>query len=138
MIGEFEMCNVGDIIVVSNYNDNGKNLSRHSFVVLSNEAGQIQGLEYDILCNVMSSFKSDEQRERKMRFPGNFPVAHTDSVIDGGNTKDGYIKAEQFYYFNKEKIDYIVIGNVKPETFNLLISFIEELDVEIKHIVDNL
>lgn len=50
------MCNVGDIIVVNGYNDNGKTIGRHSFVVLNDDAGKIQGLDYDIICNVMSSY----------------------------------------------------------------------------------
>lgn len=39
------MCKVGDIIVVRNYKSHGKTINRHSFVVLSTENGQIQGLE---------------------------------------------------------------------------------------------
>lgn len=35
------MCKVGDIILVNSYKDNGKNLSRHSFVVISDEEGKI-------------------------------------------------------------------------------------------------
>ena len=55
-----------------------------------------------------------------------------------GNTKDGYVKAEQFYYFNSHKIDYTVIGKLHPEVFNRLVEFIEGLDVPIEHITDNL
>lgn len=46
------MCAVGDIIVIQNYNDRGKILDRHSFVILKDEAGQIQSLAYDLICNV--------------------------------------------------------------------------------------
>lgn len=72
------MCKVGDIIVVNNY---------------------------DIICNVMSSFKNEEQRRKKLSYPGNFPITHNDSAVINGNEKDGYIKAEQLYYFNKEKLN---------------------------------
>lgn len=132
------MCNVGDIIVINSYNDNGKVLNKHSFVVLSDEAGQIQGLDYDLICNVMSSFKNEEQRLKKLSYPGNFPITHNDSDVANGNEKDGYIKAEQFYYFEKEKIDFIVIGSMNEEAFNLLIKFIENLKIDFIHIVDNL
>jgi len=132
------MCKVGDIILINNYNHNGKILNRHSFVVLSDEAGQIQGLDYDIICNVMSSFKDEEQRKKKLKFPGNFPITHDDSTILNGNDKDGYIKAEQFYYFDKETIDFMVIGSMDEDAFNLLIDFIHSLEIEIQHIVDNL
>lgn len=132
------MCNVGDIIVVNGYNDNGKAIGRHSFVVLDDNAGQIQGLDYDLICNVMSSFKNQQQHDRKLKYPGNFPIAHDDFDPIKGNDYRGYIKAEQLYYFNKAKLNYIVIGKMKPEVFNLLIEFIEGLEIEIQHIVDNI
>lgn len=131
------MCKVGDIIVIQNYIHNGINLSKHSFIVLNDDAGQIQGLDYDIICNVMSSFKNEEQRRKKLCYPGNFPVESSDSTVVVGNDKSGYIKAEQFYYFNKEKIDYIVIGRLNEDAFNLLLEFIEKLE-EVKIILDNL
>lgn len=132
------MCKAGDIILINNYFDAGQAIGRHSFVVLSDEAGQIRGLDYDIICNVMSSFKNAEQRRKKLSYPGNFEIKHTDSVVNNSNEKDGYIKAEQFYYFNKDKIDYTIIGYMTEEAFNLLIEFIEKLEVPITEVVDNL
>jgi len=35
------MCKVGDIILVQNYKDNDIELSRHSFVIISDKAGKI-------------------------------------------------------------------------------------------------
>ena len=55
------MCKVGDIIVVRNYLSQGQTIKRHSFVVLSTEHGEIQGMDFDLVCNVMSSFRSEEQ-----------------------------------------------------------------------------
>lgn len=130
------MCVVGDIIVIKEYVHNGFILSRHSFVVLSDEADQIQGLDYNLICNVMSSFKTQEQKEKKLRFVGNFPISYTDSSVNG-NTKDGYIKAEQLYYFNKNKIDYQVIGRLNDEILEKLLDFIEQLS-QIEEIIDNL
>lgn len=132
------MCKVGDIILVNNYNKDNKTMSQHSFVVINDEAGQIQGLDYDMICNVMSSFKNEEQRKKKLSYPGNFPITHNDSCINNGNAKDGFIKAEQFYYFCKDKVDFIVIGEMKEEILNLLIDFISELDIELQHVIDNL
>jgi hypothetical protein len=132
------MCKIGDIILINNYNDSGICISKHSFVVISDVAGQIQGLDYDLICNVMSSFKNEEQRLKKLTYPGNFPITHNDSVVTNGNTKDGFIKAEQIYYFSKEKIDFITIGSMKEEVFKMLIDFINELDIEIQHVIDNL
>ena len=115
------MCEVGDIILVTNYKHGGEKIKRHSFVVISDEAGQIQGLDYDIICNVMSSFKDEAQCRKKLSYAGNFPITPDDSNVINGNLKDGYIKAEQFYYFNKANTDFIVIGNMKEDVFELLI-----------------
>jgi len=92
------MCNVGDIILVDGYKHAGRDLSKHSFVVLDNDAGSIQGLDYTIVCNVLSSFKSDKQKAKKLSYPGNFEITHDDIAVSSGNTKDGFIKTEQFYY----------------------------------------
>lgn len=132
------MCQAGDIILVKNYYDSGIEISKHSFVVISDEAGQIQGLDYDIICNVMSSFKNEQQKAKKLSYPGNFEITHLDSYVENGNDKDGFIKAEQFYYFDKEKIDFEVIGYLKPEVFNKLLEFIENLQIDIVHVIDNL
>jgi len=133
------MCKVGDIIVVKEYTHNGQVLDKHSFVVLSDESGTIQGLDYDIICNVMSSFKDNAHKTKKLRYPGNFPVTYNDVQIKtGGNSKDGFIKAEQLYYFKKDTLDYIVIGTINEEVFNLLVNFIENLDVELSYVIDNL
>lgn len=86
----------------------------------------------------MSSFKSKEQKKRKLKFSGNFPIVNEDTVTDPDDGKDGYIKSEQFYYFNKEKIDYIVIGSMSIEAFNNLIDYIENLKIDIEEITDNL
>lgn len=86
----------------------------------------------------MSSFKDEKQKKNKLRFKGNFSISFSASLVVNNNGKDGYIKSEQMYYFNKEKTDYIIIGKLKANVFNQLIEFIQELDVEIKHITDNL
>lgn len=130
-------CKVGDIIVVRNYESHGQMLGRHSFVVLSTEKGQIRGLDYDLVCNVMSSFHSPEHRKKKLGYPGNFEYAADQEEIQGGHGRAGYIKAEQFYYFDSQKLDYYVIGNVQPELLEMLFRYIEGLD-EVEHITDNL
>ena len=132
------MCDVGDIILIDKYRQNEINLSKHSFVVISDEAGEIRGLDYNIVCNVLSSFKDEKQRARKLNYPGNFEILHYDTSVKNGNTKDGFIKAEQFFYFNKDKLDYSIIGKISPEAFNRLIRFIESLEIDIEHIIDNL
>lgn len=132
------MCKAGDIIVVEDYQDNGKSLTRHSFVVISNQGGKIQGMAYDMICNVMSSFKSPEQRGKKLSYPGNLEFTVADEKLEEGNTKTGYIKAEQFYYFIKAKLNYKVIGTLTEDFFNALLEYIEGLEIGITEIVDNL
>ncbi|MGN1157656.1 MAG: hypothetical protein ACI4TK_15875 [Agathobacter sp.] len=131
------MCKVGDIIVVRNYKSQGSELKQHSFVVLSTEEGQIQGLDYDMICNVMSSFHSPEQKAKKLRYPGNFEYSAEDEIVKNGHGKEGYIKAEQFYYFDRSKTDFFVIGNITQELLNELLNFISALE-EVEHVVDNL
>lgn len=132
------MCKVGDIIVIKEYKRSGEDIRKHSFVVINDEGGEIQGLDYDLICNVMSSFKNEKQKAKKLKYTGNFPISHNDTDTNPDSGKDGYIKAEQFYYFDKEKIDYVVIGNMKEEVFNALIEFIENLKIDLEVIIDNL
>lgn len=134
------MCVVGDIIRIEEYKDHGNLLSRHSFVVIDDEPDKIEGVSYDMICNAMSSFKSEEQKERKLKYPGNFPIVPTDEnmISQTANMRSGYIKADQLYYFNKSKIRYRVIGNIKPDILQLLLDFIEESDFELVDILDNL
>ena len=131
------MCKVGDIILVKQYKSHGIDLNRHSFVVLSIDNGNIQGLPYDIVCNVMSSFHSEEHKRRKLKFPGNLEISHNDENVRNGNAKGGYIKADQFYYFSKSELDYMVIGNVSVELFIQLLELIKQLET-IEDITENL
>lgn len=132
------MCKVGDIILINEYKDGDRLLSRHSFVVIDDDKGEIRGCPYDFIANVLSSFKNEKQRNRKLSYMGNFPISHNDTDTNPHNNKDGYIKMDQLYYFNKEKISYTVIGSIKPEIFNLLLEFLEESDFEFFDIIDNL
>ena len=86
----------------------------------------------------MSSFKNKEQRKKKLSYPGNFPIVSNDYGAIDGNNKSGYIKADQFYYFNKDKIEYIFIGRLSEEIFKLLLEFIEEELSKYEQIIDNL
>ena len=132
------MCSVGDIILIESYQHNESVLKKHSFVVLTVGNENIRGLDYDFVCNVLSSFKNEQQRVKKLSYPGNFEITHEDSSIVRGNTKDGFIKAEQFYYFNSKKTKFTVIGKLNADIFKKLIEFIEGLDVPLEHITANL
>ena len=132
------MCKIGDIILVEKYKDGNTVLSRHSFVVIEDRDGTVEGLPYDMICNVLSSYKGEKQKQRKLSYPGNFPVSNEDTITNPDNGGSGYIKADQLYYFNKNKIDYRVIGYINEDILDLLFEFIEESEFEIVNITDNL
>ena len=116
------MCQIGDIILVYNPKRFGKPIGMHSFVVLDVAQGKIRGLDFDFIGLLMSSMGTEEKRTKLMKYEGNFPITPDEQDIEnGGNGKDACIKAEQFYYFNKDKIKYQVIGRLEEEIFNLLI-----------------
>lgn len=119
------MCAVGDIIFVRSYiSHDGKNMNGHPFIVVDDQDGQIRGLDFDIACTVMSSLdgKSVEYRERKLIHQENLEFS-----IQDGNTRDGFIKADQVYLFNKNDIQFRVIGSADPEFMQKLLSLIIEL-----------
>ena len=132
------MCKKRDIILIDSYKSQGIEVGKHSFVVIDDDGGEIHGLPYDLVCNVLSSFKDENQKIRKMSYPGNFLIRGIDQNVPGGNGKDGYIKADQLYYFEKDLIKYRVIGYMEEDAFNELIDFIQNGEFELEVIVDNL
>ena len=125
------MCKFGDIIVVQKYKgDDGKELSKHSFVVIEDTPGEISGLNYDLVANVMSSFKNEEHRKMKIKFKENIEVISDDIVGEYKNSKSGYIKADQLFYFDKKKLDYYVFAHITPDLLDELLKLIISLEVE--------
>ena len=134
------MCKLGDIIVVKNYiGDDGKIVSQHSFVVVNDNNGTISGLDYNIVATVISSFKNEKQKKKKLKYKENKELP-----IDAMNIKDlkktSYIKADKAFYFNKDKLDYYVLATLKEEYLNELLMLILQLTKEgkLKQIVENL
>ena len=132
------MCQVGDIILIEKYKHGGQDIGRHSFVVIEDEQGKIKGATYDMMCNVLSSFKSKEQREKKLGYPGNFEIVPDNVNVLHGNQKSGYIKADQIYYFAKDSIIYRKLGEITEETLGELLDFIELGNFELIDIIENL
>lgn len=138
------MCKRGDIILVSHYEEHGRTLPRHTFIVINDDGGEVQGVSFDLVGLVMSSLKSKEQTKRKLSYPGNLPIAATEQNITNsnyGNNKDGYIKCEQLYYFKKDQLDYTVIGYVDDEIMSIIEEYINELidnAVEFTQNIENL
>lgn len=123
------MCQIGDIILVYNPKRFAKPIGMHSFVVLDDTQGKISGFDFDFIGLLMSSMDTEDKHERLMKYKSNFPIMPDEQDIEGGgNGKTACIKAEQFYYFNKDKIRFKVIGRLDEDIFNLLIEFIQELN----------
>lgn len=132
------MCKIGDIILINKYKHGNKILKHHSFIVLDDDGGNIEGLNYDLICNVLSSFKNDDQKSKKLSYNGNFPVSNDDTITNPDNGLSGYVKTDQLYFFKKEGLDYQVIGYIKPEILELIIEFINDSNFTIESITDNL
>lgn len=132
------MCKVGDIILVKEFKKYGESISSHSFIVISDDNGEVEGLPYDFACNMLSSFKSKAQKERKLSYPGNYEIKNSDTITNPDNGKDGFVKTDQLYLFKKEKIEYVTIGTVMTDVMESLLKFINEGDFEITQITDNL
>lgn len=127
------MCRVGDIIVVKEFKDNnGIVVPKHSFVVVSDEAGIIESYSYDFISNIMCSFHSESHKKRKLKIKSNLEI--TPNKIKGRNVnnKSGYIRADDLFYFKKDKIDYKVIGRLSDEMLDKLIKLVISLNIKNK------
>jgi len=136
------MCKLGDIIVVNKYvGENGKEIGKHSFIVVDDTPDFIKGLSYTHVTTVISSFKNEKHRERKLNFRENLEIIEFEK--NGRKRKlkkDSYIKADQLIYFNKSKIDYYILGKISDELFDKLILLIMTLNKKgkLKNNVKNL
>ena len=127
------MCAVGDIIRIESYiSEDGVDMSRHSFIVIDDESSTISGYSYDFIANVMSSFKSEEHKEKKLRYLENVLITEEDRDCNPENGKEAYVKADQLYYFDKSKINYTVMGTATDEIMNTIYDVIEILDKQDK------
>ena len=124
------MCKLGDIIVVNKYiAENGQEIGRHSFIVIDDTPDTIKGLDYTHVTTVISSFKSEEQRLKKLKYEENLEVSEYEQ---NGKIKDfkksSYVKADKFFYFNKDKLDYYVFGRISDDLLDELFKLILQLD----------
>ena len=127
------MCKLGDIIIVQEYlGNNGEKISKHSFVVISDKKDFIEGLYYDFVANVMLSFHNEKHKLKKLKYKSNMPIK--EKLIKGQklNNKEGYIRADELYYFDKSKIKYKLIAHMDPDLLNELINLILIINKENK------
>ena len=105
------MCRPGDIIIVNNFKDElGSSVDKHSFIVVDNK-------RY-ITSNMMCSFHDDIQKEKKLKYYGNYEIDSSLIIGKSINTKNGYIKIDKLYYFDKDKTDYRVIAHIDIRLLN--------------------
>ena len=133
------MCKVGDIIVVNKYiAENRKEIGRHSFVVIDDNPDSICGLDYTMVTTVISSFKSEKQRKKKLSYMENVEVVE---FKKNGKikkfAKPSYIKADKLFYFDKNKLDYYVFGRISDDLLAELIKIIVFLSKKDKLVVVN-
>jgi hypothetical protein len=135
------MCKIGDIVLVYDPIKNGKHIGMHSFVVLDDTGGNIRSVNFDFIGLLMSSMDTQQKREKLMKYDGNFPLTPDEQIItSGGNGKSACVKADQFYYFNKNEIRYRILGSLDMDIFNLLIEFIQEIGdkgITFEQVIDN-
>lgn len=135
------MCKLGDIIVVKEYiGDDGEKVGKHSFIVIDDNADYIQGLAYSHVTTVISSFKSEEQREKKLRYKENLEICEFEKDGTKKFSKPSYIKADKLFYFDKNKLDYYVFGRISDDLLDELVKLIIQLSNENKLtiVTDNL
>lgn len=136
------MCKIGDILLIYNAK-NRKPIGMHPFIVLDDTNGKVSGVySYDFIGLLLTSANTEEKKERLRQIEGNFPIAEDDKIMNEGKEQDNrysYVEADQFFYFDKNKINYIHIGKIEPDIYNLIIEFIEEISnegIQIKRILD--
>ena len=122
------MRKLGDIIVVKEFKDaSGKLVPKHSFVVINDEPDFIEGFAYDFISKVMCSFHDEKHKEHKLSIKSNLEIKP--SQIKGAklNDKGGYIRADDLFYFKKNKIEYKVIAHIDDELLDELVQLIIKL-----------
>lgn len=118
------MCKIGEIILIKNYKDcEGDPVSKHPFIIIEDNNGEIQGMQFDFASTVVCSFRDDEHRERKLKHDGNMEI-----LSEQGVKKDGYIKADQIHYFDKNKIEFRVVGMATDDLVDDLFMLIGNLN----------
>ncbi len=135
------MCKLGDIVIIKEFkNEVGQLVKKHSFVVINDEHNRIEGMNYDFVANMICSFHNDEHKTRKLRYKENLRVIEKMVNSENTNGREGFIKADQLYYFDKCKIDYYVFGYLNKDLLDDLLQLILLLSEEgkLKYVTSNL
>lgn len=125
------MCKLGDVIVIKEFkNEYGEIVPKHSFVVINDEPDYVEGFRYDFVSNMLCSFHDEEHKNKKLKYKENLAVKEQKIAGKDINNKEGFIKADQLYYFEKSKIEYKVLAHVDSELLDELVQLILELKEE--------
>lgn len=120
------MIKLGDIILIEEYlDDNGEMVSAHPLIVINTEGGKISGLDFDFIGCFMSSFKNSNHKSRVLKHDSNLLV-----TVEDGVDRDSYIKADVIHYFDSSKINYIFVGELTQDLYDLLLKVIRMLSEE--------
>lgn len=107
------MCKVGDVLYIHEYiDDNGYKVNGHPFIVIDDENGRISGLDFNMVCVAISSFKDAEHRKEKLSYHGNKEI-----TVDEGVKKDGYIKCSVLHYISSIKTNYNYLFTIQDNEF---------------------
>lgn len=127
------MCKLGDIIVIDEFiGEDGKKISKHSFIVVDDEKDSIKGLDYDFVSTIMSSFKDEKHKEKVLSYKVNKEIKNKDLKGEFKLKKSSYIKANKLYYFDKNKIVYHVLARITDEYLDDLVKMILNLSEQDK------
>lgn len=106
--------------------------------MIDDNPDSICGLDYTMVTAVISSFKSEKQRKKKLSYMENVEVV---AFKKNGKTrkfaKPSYIKADKLFYFDKNKLDYYVFGRISEDLLAELIKIIVFLSKEDKLVIVN-
>lgn len=96
-------------------------MPKHSFVVINDKCGIIEGYSYDFISNIMCSFHDEKHKKHKLRMKSNVEINNNDVIGENTNNKGGYIRTDELFYFDKKKIQYKVIARVQDNLLNKLV-----------------
>ena len=80
----------------------------------------------------MCSFHSENHKKRKLKIKSNLEIVSNKIKGRNVNNKNGYIRADDLFYFKKDKIEYKVIGRLSDDMLDKLIKLVISLNIENK------
>ena len=95
-------------------------------MVINDEPDFIEGYSYDFVSNVMCSFHDEKHKQHKLSIKSNLKISSNNLKGKNLNLKEGYIRADELFYFKKNKIKNKVIAHINEEYLDKLVKLIIE------------